>query len=44
MRRRLLRAVAHEDPDDITTVEDEGSVEKARQDWHQMREELESGG
>jgi acetyl-CoA synthetase len=39
--RRVLRAVTLDrDPGDITTIEDEGSVEEARQAWHQMRAEL----
>jgi acetyl-CoA synthetase len=39
--RRVLRAVTQDkNPGDITTIEDEGSVEEARQAWHQMREEL----
>ena len=39
--RRVLRAVILDrDPGDITTIEDEGSVEEARQAWHQMRSEL----
>jgi acetyl-CoA synthetase len=39
--RRVLKAVIQErNPGDITTIEDEGSVEAARQAWHQMREEL----
>ena len=27
-------------PGDITTIEDEGSVEEARHAWHQMSEQL----
>src|SRR6201997_1062313 len=43
--RRVLRAVVQDrNPGDITTIEDEGSVEEARQAWHQMREELKSAG
>ena len=39
--RRVLKAVTQEkNPGDITTIEDEGSVEEARQAWHQMREGL----
>jgi len=39
--RRVLRAVVQDrNPGDITTIEDEGSVEEARQAWHQMRAEL----
>jgi acetyl-CoA synthetase len=29
------------DPGDITTIEDEGSVDEARQAWQQMKEDLE---
>ncbi len=37
--RRVLRAVIQDrNPGDITTIEDEGSVEEARQAWHQMKE------
>ena len=43
--RRVLRAVVQDrNPGDITTIEDEGSVEEARQEWHQMREELKNAG
>jgi len=39
--RRVLRAVIQDkSPGDITTIEDEGSVDEARQAWHQMKEEL----
>jgi acetyl-CoA synthetase len=39
--RRVLRAVVLDrDPGDITTIEDEGSVDEARQAWEQMREEV----
>ena len=42
--RRVLRAVTlGRDPGDVTTIEDEGSVEEARRAWEQMRAEL-SGG
>jgi acetyl-CoA synthetase len=41
--RRVLRAVTLDrDPGDITTIEDEGSVEEARQAWQQMKTDLES--
>ena len=37
--RRVLKAVTLDrDPGDITTIEDEGSVEEARQAWQQMKE------
>ncbi len=43
--RRVLRAVTQDkNPGDITTIEDEGSVEEVRQAWHQMREELKNAG
>src|SRR5262249_18203995 len=39
--RRVLRAVTLDrDPGDITTIEDEGSVEDARAAWRQMRAEI----
>ena len=39
--RRVLRAVIlGRDPGDITTIEDEGSVDDARRAWRQMRQEL----
>jgi len=41
--RRVLRAVVLDrDPGDITTIEDEGSVDDARQAWRQMRAEMKS--
>ena len=43
--RRVLRAVTLDrDPGDITTIEDEGSVEEARQAWEQMKSDLGGGG
>jgi acetyl-CoA synthetase len=39
--RRVLKAVTLDrDPGDITTIEDEGSVEEARRAWEQMRAEI----
>jgi acetyl-CoA synthetase len=39
--RRVLKAVTLDvEPGDITTIEDEGSVEDARKAWHQMKAEL----
>ena len=39
--RRVLRAVTLDtDPGDITTIEDEGSVEEARQAWREMKAAL----
>jgi acetyl-CoA synthetase len=41
--RRVLKAVTQEkNPGDITTIEDEGSVEEARHAWHQMRAALDN--
>ncbi len=39
--RRVLKAVAlDKDPGDISTIEDEASVEEAREAWQQLREEV----
>lgn len=39
--RRVLKAVTlGKDPGDITTIEDEGSVDEARQAWREMRNEM----
>ena len=39
--RRVLKAVTlGRDPGDITTIEDEGSVEEARSAWEEMRREI----
>ena len=39
--RRVLRAVTLElEPGDVSTIEDEGSVEEARQAWHQLKAEI----
>jgi acetyl-CoA synthetase len=41
--RRVLKAVTQDrNAGDITTIEDEGSVEEARQAWHQMRAALDA--
>jgi len=41
--RRVLKAVTlGRDPGDISTIEDEGSVEEAREAWQQMRAEVEA--
>jgi acetyl-CoA synthetase len=37
MRRVLKAVVLDRDPGDITTIEDEGSVDEARQAWEEMR-------
>jgi acetyl-CoA synthetase len=39
MRRVLKAVVLDVDPGDITTIEDEGSVEEARQAWSQLKAE-----
>jgi acetyl-CoA synthetase len=31
------------DPGDITTIEDEGSVEEARQAWQEMKQSVRAG-
>jgi acetyl-CoA synthetase len=42
--RRVLKAVTlGRDPGDITTIEDEGSVEEARSAWEEMRKEMGTG-
>ena len=39
--RRVLRAVTlGRDPGDVSTIEDEGSVDEARHAWHQLRTEM----
>jgi acetyl-CoA synthetase len=39
--RRVLRAVTLDrEPGDVSTIEDEGSVEEARQAWHQLKTEI----
>jgi acetyl-CoA synthetase len=38
MRRVLKAVVLDRDPGDITTIEDEGSVEEAREAWRELRE------
>ena len=43
MRRVLKAVVTGQDPGDITTIEDEGSVEEARQAWRQMKDEMGGG-
>jgi acetyl-CoA synthetase len=40
MRRVLKAVVLDRDPGDITTIEDEGSVDEARRAWAEMRDEL----
>jgi acetyl-CoA synthetase len=43
MRRVLKAVVLDRDPGDITTIEDEGSVEEARQAWERMRADVAPG-
>jgi acetyl-CoA synthetase len=43
MRRVLKAVVLDRDPGDITTIEDEGSVEEARQAWGALKEEWTGG-
>jgi acetyl-CoA synthetase len=39
--RRVLKAVTLDrDPGDITTIEDEGSVEEARHAWNELRQSI----
>ena len=40
MRRVLKAVILNRDPGDITTIEEEGSVDEARQAWQQMRAEI----
>ena len=44
MRRVFKAVVLDQDPGDITTIEDEGSVEEARQAWEQMKAAMGGGG
>ncbi len=40
MRRVLKAVILDKDPGDISTIEDEGSVEEAREAWTQMKDEV----
>jgi acetyl-CoA synthetase len=40
MRRVLKAVILDRDPGDITTIEEEGSVEEARQAWRQIKAEI----
>ena len=40
MRRVLKAVIVDKDPGDISTIEDEGSVEEAREAWQRMKEEV----
>ena len=42
MRRVLKAVVLNQDPGDITTIEEEGTVEDARQAWQEMKAALQS--
>ena len=44
MRRVLKAVVLDKDPGDITTIEDEGSVEEARQAWQALMRERAAPG
>ena len=43
MRRVLKAVILGKDPGDISTIEDEGSVEEAREAWEQMRASVATG-
>jgi acetyl-CoA synthetase len=43
MRRVLKSVLLDRDPGDVSTIEDEGSVEEARRAWHEMRAEIARG-
>ncbi len=43
MRRVLKAVILGKDPGDISTIEDEGSVEEAREAWDQMRASVTTG-
>jgi len=40
MRRVLSAVILNRDPGDITTIEEEGSVDEARQAWREMKAEI----
>ena len=42
MRRVFKAVVLGQDPGDVTTIEEEGSVDDAREAWEVMKAELES--
>ena len=42
MRRVLKAVILDRDPGDITTIEDEGSVDEARQAWMEMKSDVQS--
>ena len=43
MRRVLKAVILEKDPGDISTIEDEGSVEEAREAWQQMKTSVAAG-
>jgi acetyl-CoA synthetase len=43
MRRVLKAIVLGRDPGDVSTIEDEGSIEEARQAWRQIQAEIQAG-
>jgi acetyl-CoA synthetase len=43
MRRVLKAVILDTDPGDISTIEDEGSVEEARESWQQMKSSVAAG-
>ena len=43
MRRVLKAVILDKDPGDISTIEDEGSVEEAREAWDQMKTSVAAG-
>ena len=44
MRRVLKAVILDKDPGDISTIEDEGSVEEAREAWQQLKTGVAAGG
>ena len=40
MRRVLKAVILGKDPGDISTIEDEGSVEEAREAWRDLQQEV----
>ena len=43
MRRVLKAVILDKDPGDISTIEDEGSVEEAREAWRQLKSGVAAG-
>jgi len=44
MRRVLKAVILDKDPGDISTIEDEGSVEEAREAWQHLKTGVTAGG